>query len=100
MIRDEFMVGNAAYLKQRDVDNLKSKRREWVPMNHCDIYGAITEKPFFPTISKGRCLLADALTGTLYDAMTGVCLSTSQMKLVVAAGDAAVTVKQRKREGK
>lgn len=93
MKRDEFLVGNAAYLKQRDVDGLKSKLREWVPMNHCDIYGAVTEKRFLPTISKGRYLLADAITGTLYDATTGVCLSSSQMKLVVATGEAVVTVK-------
>jgi hypothetical protein len=94
---DEFHIGNGFQcLTDRALSTIKTHRREFVRMSHRDIYGTVTQRKFYPTISRNRCLLADVITGSLYDAMTGRCLSSSQMRLVVATANPLATAKPKR----
>ena len=97
MTPDEFIISRGfCHLNERQVASLSSKKREFVKMRHRDIYGSITKRKFYPTLISGRCVLADVVTGTMYDAMTGRCLSSQQCALVVAQGAIEVKPKRRK----
>lgn len=93
---DEFAIGNEQCLSEKALAGLKAKKREFVRMKHRDICGAVTTRKFYPTVAKDRCLLADVITGTLYDAMSGRCLSSSQNRIVVAAAGQAATAKPKR----
>jgi hypothetical protein len=94
---DEFQIGKGFQcLSERALSGIQSKRREFVRMKHSDISGVITKRNFYPTVVKDRCLLVDVITGTLYDAMTGRCLSSSQMRLVVATANPLAAAKPKR----
>lgn len=83
-------------LDTASVMRLASVRREHVTMAHRDIYGTVTPRQFVPLLVSGEPMLADVVTGTLYDAQSGDCLSSKQMRLVVATGRAPVVPKPKR----
>lgn len=94
--RDEFAIGNEQFISDKALAGLKPKKRDFVRMKHRDIAGVVTTRKFYPTVSKARCLLVDVITGTLYDAMSGRCLSSSQNRLVVATAGQVATAKPKR----
>lgn len=94
---DDFTLGKGFLcLTERALSGIQTKKREHVRMKHCDIYGAVTQRRFYPAIASGRCLLADVVTGTLYDAMTGRCLSSTQSRLVAATANPLAAAKPKR----
>lgn len=94
---DEFALGAAHQcLSEQALSGLKSKKAQFVPMHHRDIAGFVTTRKFYPTVAKDRCLLADVITGSLYDAMSGRCLSSSQNRLVVATANPLAAAKPKR----
>lgn len=94
---DEFSLGAAHQcLSEQALSSVRQKKAQFVRMRHSDIAGAVTVRKFYPTVAKGRCLLADVITGTLYDAMSGRCLSSSQNRLVVATAQPIAAAKPKR----
>lgn len=93
---DEFALGDYQCLSEKALAGLEQKKRQFVTMRHRDIAGVVTARKFYPTVAKDRCLLADVITGTLYDAMSGRCLSSSQNRLVVATAQPIATAKPKR----
>lgn len=94
--RDELAIGNEQCLSEKAIAGLKPKKRDFVRMKHRDICGAVSTRKFYPTVSKERFLLVDVITGTLYDAMSGRCLSSSQNRLVVATAGKVAEAKPKR----
>lgn len=94
---EEFKLGAGHQcLSEQALSGLKAKKAQFVMMRHSDIFNVIRVRYFYPTVAKGRCLLADVITGTLYDAMSGRCLSSSQNRLVVATAGQVATEKPKR----
>lgn len=69
-------------LDERSTGRIKMRRAEHVVRFHQDIHGVTTRRVFYPLTKRGRALIADIHTGTLYDATTGECLASDQMRIV------------------
>lgn len=97
MIADKFAIGASHQcLSEQVLSSVRQKKSQFVTMHHRDISGSVTTRKFYPTVAKDRCLLADVITGTLYDAMSGRCLSSSQNRLVVATAGQVATAKPKR----
>lgn len=79
------------FLDQASVSLLKSRKREYILLPHRDVFGAVTQRKFFPCVIAGVSYNADVVTGSLYDQKTGQCATSKQMRVVTGA--AAKTVK-------
>lgn len=89
------MSCDGASLSEQSVSRVKLRRKEHVQRPHRDMLGVVTRRAFCAITIKGRAVLADVVTGTLYDAISGACLGSQQMRIVV---EAAEPVPRRKRK--
>lgn len=71
-----------ASLNEQSVSRIALRRKDHVAHQHMDVFGDIALRMFCPLVIKGRSLLSDVKTGTLYDAATGECLGSRQMRIV------------------
>lgn len=86
-------------LDERTMQQMSKVRSDCVILKHRDVAGAVTKREMYPLHIRGVAMYADYATGTLYDAMTGRCLSSSQMWIVVAtANPVAATNPKRARK--
>lgn len=88
------MATEYTYLLERQMSHIPKRGKDIVRLKHQGIEGRVTKRDFWPTFDAGKPVYIDVNTGTKYDAATGECLSTPQMRLVLS-GDAAVTVKRK-----
>lgn len=79
------------FLDQASVSLLKSRKREYILLPHRDVFGAVSQRKFYPCQIGGVAYHVDVVTGSLYDAQTGQCATSKQMRIVT--GVAAKTVK-------
>lgn len=74
-----------ASLNEQSVSRIALRRKDHVAYQHMDVFGDVALRTFCPIDIKGQTLLADIKTGTLYDAATGDCLGSRQMRIVFNA---------------
>lgn len=74
---------NYTYLNERQMQHIRHATG-FVNLAH-DSFGSRSVRTFQRIEHRGHTVYADVVTGTLYDATTGECLSTPQMRLVLDA---------------
>lgn len=87
------MATEYTYLTDRQMQHIRHAPGA-VRIAH-DSLGTRSVREFLPMTQRGRAVYADVRTGTLYDATTGECLSTRQMRLVL---DAPVKVTRKRKD--
>lgn len=74
------MATEYTYLTDRQMQHLKHSA-DAVNLAH-DSLGTRSVRTFVPAVHRGRSVYVDVKTYTLYDATTGECLSSRQMRIV------------------
>lgn len=69
------------YLMERQMQHIKHASGNVDLMHDC--LGTRSVRTFKPLTHRGQSVYADASTGTLYDATTGDCLSSGQMRILL-----------------
>lgn len=87
------------FLDAASVSLLKSRKREYILLPHRDVFGAVTQRKFFPCQIDGVSYNADVVTGSLYDAKTGQCATSKQMCIVTEAPAKAAKPARKPRQG-
>lgn len=81
------------YLLERQMQHVPKHGKDLVRLTH-DSLGTRSVRDFWPTTQRDVPVYVDVKTGTMYDAATGECLSSGQMRIVLDA-EAKVTRKRK-----